>query len=184
MQKIAVLAAVALIGSLAQGCASDQRAETNLHVGKIQGVYVEEYKGVFVDQAVVGSDSGKPHWVYVTFAQPLADGRVFATAMLNVDSGVEPGDLVELQMNPSSSEATAPISSYVTSLVAKKGSVQARDFGKPGQQARFEKLSQSFRGTAVIGSDHSLLSTLLTTTAKRDSELHVRQSDPGIRWTS
>ena len=143
MKKIAMLAAVALIGSLAQGCASDQRAETNLHVGKIQGVYVEEYKGVFVDQAVVGSGSGKPLWVYVTFAQPLADGRIFATAMLNVDSGVEPGDLVELQMNPSSSEAAAPVSSYVTSLVAKKGTVQARDFGKPAHQARLEKLNQA-----------------------------------------
>ena len=76
MQKITVLAAVALIGVLAQGCASDQRAESNLHVGKIQSVYVEEYKGVFVDQAVVGSGSGKPLWVYVTFAQPLADGRI------------------------------------------------------------------------------------------------------------
>jgi len=143
MQKIAVLAAVALIESLAQGCASDQRAENNLHVGKIQGVYVEEYKGVFVDQAVVGSGSGKPLWVYVTFAQPLADGRIFATAMLNTDPGAEPGDLVELQMNPSTGDTAAPISSYVTSLVAKKGTVQARDFGKPAQQARLEKLSQA-----------------------------------------
>jgi hypothetical protein len=143
MQKIAILATVALIGSLAQGCASDQRAETNLHVGKIQGVYVEEYKGVFVDQAVVGSGSGKPLWVYVTFAQPLADGRIFATAMLNAGPRVEPGDLVELQMNPSGSDAAAPVSSYVTSLVAKKGTVQARDFGKPAQQAKLEKLSQA-----------------------------------------
>jgi hypothetical protein len=144
MQKIVVLAAVALIASVAQGCASDQRAESNLHVGKIQGVYVEEYKGVFVDQAVVGSGSGKPLWVYVTFAQPLADGRIFATAMLNVDPGVEPGDLVELQMNPSSSNiSAAPTSSYVTTVVAKKGTVQARDFGKPAQQARLEKLSQA-----------------------------------------
>jgi hypothetical protein len=143
MQKIAVLAAVALIASVAQGCASDQRAESNLHVGKIQGVYVEEYKGVFVDQAVVGSGSGKPLWVYVTFAQPLADGRIFATAMLNVDPGVEPGDLVELQVNPSSNDISAPTSSYVTTLVAKKSTVQARDFGKPAQQARLEKLSQA-----------------------------------------
>ena len=142
MQKIAALAIVALIGSLAQGCASDRRAESNLHVGKIQGVYVEEYKGVFVDQAVVGSGSGKPLWVYVTFAQPLDDGRIFATAMLTADPGVEPGDLVQLQMNPSSSDAVAPVSSYVTALVAKKGTVQARDFGKPLQQSKLEKLSQ------------------------------------------
>ena len=144
MQKIAVLAAVLLIGSLTQGCASDQRAENNLHVGKIQGVYVEEYKGVFVDQAVVGSGSGKPLWVYVTFAQPLADGRIFATAMLTAGPRAEPGDLVELQMTSSSSDgAAAPTSSYVTALVAKKGTVQARDFGKPASQARLEKLSQA-----------------------------------------
>jgi len=144
MQKITVFAAAGLVGVLAQGCASDQRAESNLHVGKIQSVYVEEYNGVFVDQAVVGSGSGKPLWVYVTFAQPLADGRIFATAMLTADPGVEPGDLVELQMNPSSSNiAAAPTSSYVTTLVAKKGTVQARDFGKPAQQPRLEKLSQA-----------------------------------------
>jgi len=143
MQKITVLGAVALIGILAQGCASDQRAESNLHVGKIQSIYVEAYKGVFVDQAVVGSASGKPLWVYVTFAQPLADGRIFATAMLTTDPGVEPGDLVELQMTPSSSDSAAPTSSYVTALVAKKGTVQARDFGKPTPQARLEKLSQA-----------------------------------------
>ena len=143
MQKTTVFAAVGLVGVLVQGCASDQRAESNLHVGKIQSVYVEEYKGVFVDQAVVGSGSGKPLWVYVTFAQPLADGRMFATAMLTVDPRAEPGDLVELQMTPSSSDSAAPTSSYVTALVAKKGTVQARDFGKPTPQARLEKLSQA-----------------------------------------
>ena len=144
MQKIAVLAAVALIGCLAQGCASDQRAESNLHVGKIQGVYVEEYKGVFVDQAVVGSGSGKPLWVYVTFAQPLADGRIFATAMLTVDSGVEPGDLVELQMNPSSSDTrcanlavTSPRSLPRKALCRRAISANLRS------KHRLEKLSQA-----------------------------------------
>jgi len=63
--------------------------------------------------------------------------------MLTVDPRAEPGDLVELQMTPSSSDSAAPTSSYVTALVAKKGTVQARDFGKPTPQARLEKLSQA-----------------------------------------
>ena len=144
MHKVAKLAAAALASVLTQGCVSDRHLGSTTQVGKVQGVYVEEYKGVFVEREVAGEKQGKPVWVYVTFAQPLDDGRTFATAMLVRVGGIERGDLVQLQLAPPGDFGTDTVSPHheVTALVAKNTSMQALDFGRSGRQSMLEKLGQ------------------------------------------
>ena len=83
--------------ALVAGCATDNSVGGSSHIGKVQGVYVEQYSGIFVDRQMATGDAGKPVWVYVTFDRPLEDGSRFATAVLEQDPGVETGDLVQLR---------------------------------------------------------------------------------------
>src|SRR5262249_15754565 len=89
--------------ALAAGCATDNSGvdnavNTGSQIGKVRGIYVEQYGGIYVDQKMAGNAPGQPVWVYVTFDRPLPDGTRFATAILEQDSGVEPGDLVQLRL--------------------------------------------------------------------------------------
>jgi hypothetical protein len=79
-----------LAAALVAGCATDNSVGGSSHIGKVQGVYVEQYGGMFVDRQLAATgDVGKPLWVYVTFDRPLKDGSRFATAILEQDSGIE-----------------------------------------------------------------------------------------------
>jgi hypothetical protein len=118
--------------ALVAGCATDNSVGGSSQIGKVQGVYVEQYDGMFLDrQLATTGDAGKPLWVYVTFDRPLKDGSRFATAILEQDSGVETGDLVQLRFahagEPQSE--TIPAHHQVIGLVAKHDTARARAFG-------------------------------------------------------
>lgn len=111
------------------GCAGDHVGGSS-QVGRVQGVYVEAYSGVFVDRSLAHDSVGRPVWVYVTFDHPLQDGRRIATAMLEQDPGVETGDLVRLRLAGDDYQAdTPPTYNRVTALIAKHDSARARAFG-------------------------------------------------------
>jgi hypothetical protein len=120
-----------LVAALAAGCATDNSVGGSSHIGKVESLYVEQYNGVFVDRQVAGDDADKAVWVYVTFDQPLADGRRFATAVLEQDPGVEAGDLVQLRFaRDGDPQGNAlPAHNQVIALIAKHDSAQARAFG-------------------------------------------------------
>jgi hypothetical protein len=124
---LALLAAAAL----AQGCATEQEVAGTTQVGKVEQVFVEAYPGLYVDRALATVLSDKPAWASVRFARPLSDGRTNAVAMLGRDSGIEPGDLVQLRFAPSEAfdTDTLPGHNEVTALVAKHDSQAALSFG-------------------------------------------------------
>jgi hypothetical protein len=104
----------------------------------VQGVFVEQYNGVFVDRRVAGeAAAGKPGVVYVKFAQPLPDGRKFATAQIREDLAIEPGDLVQMRFHlAEAGNIGAPKEhNQVTALVAKHNTETARTFGQPSRPA-------------------------------------------------
>jgi hypothetical protein len=117
--------------ALVAGCASDNSIGGSSHIGKVQGVYVEQYSGIFVDRNMAASDAGKPVWVYVTFDRALADGSRFATAVLEQDPGVETGDLVQLRFahDGEPQPGATPAHNQVTALIAKHDTARARAFG-------------------------------------------------------
>jgi hypothetical protein len=119
------------------GCANQPDVGGTIEVGKVEGVYVEQYAGVFVDRRVAGDVTGKPLWVHVRFAEPLSDGRKFATAMARQDLGIEPGDLVQLRFRLSKPAEAEILKDYnvVTALVAKHFSAAAAEFGHPERRA-------------------------------------------------
>jgi hypothetical protein len=117
--------------ALVAGCATDNSVGGSSHIGKVQGVYVEQYGGIFVDRQMAAGDAGKPLWVYVTFDRPLEDGSRFATAVLEQDPGVETGDLVQLRFaQPGEPQTGAtPAHNQIVALIAKHDTARARAFG-------------------------------------------------------
>lgn len=123
-----------LIAALAlAGCATDQRTVDRDAIGTVEGVFVEHYPGVLVDRAVAGEPGTRPLWAWVTFAQPLSDGRTFATARVFDDPGLEPGDLVRMQLADRSLLAVdgPAAENLIVALVAKGPAVTAAA-GHPG----------------------------------------------------
>jgi hypothetical protein len=137
------LSASALIALL--GCANQPDVGGTTQVGKVQGVFVEQYPGVFVDQRVADAGaSGKPTWAHVKFAQPLADGRTFATAIVQAGQAVEPGDLVQMRLRRVTPGNVAVVQEHnqVTALIAKYGTAPARRFDEP-EDRPLERLTQA-----------------------------------------
>lgn len=131
VKKAAAWRAAALATVLLAGCAGDKHLGGTAEIGKVQGVFVEGYDGVFVDPQAAADAGDKPLWVYVTFDHPLADGRRFATATLSQNPGVEVGDLVQLRFAGDSLAVAdaAPARNQVIALVAKHHTEAARGFG-------------------------------------------------------
>ncbi len=130
--------------ALVAGCATDNSVGGSSHIGKVQGVYVEQYNGIFVDRQMATGDAGKAVWVYVTFDQPLEDGSRLATAVLEQDPGVETGDLVQLRFarDGEPQPGAAPAHNRIIALIAKHGTARARAFGSD-QVAPLETLKQA-----------------------------------------
>jgi hypothetical protein len=125
------LALLAAAVALALGCATETEVAGTTQVGKVEQVFVEAYPGLFVDRALATVVGDRPAWASVTFARPLSDGRTTAVAMLERDSGVEPGDLVQMRFaHPGAFDPdTLPGHNQVTALVAKRDSRAALSFG-------------------------------------------------------
>jgi hypothetical protein len=127
----------ALLAALV-ACANRPDVGGTIQVGKVQGVFVEQYPGVFVDRRVAGdAANGKPVWVHVKFAQPLGDGRRLASALAGNELAIEPGDLVEMRLR-----VTAPASlegvrehNQVTALIAKYHTEAAQRFDQTDRRA-------------------------------------------------
>jgi len=122
-------ATVALTIALLTGCAGPESVDGTTQVGQVQGVYVERFRGVFVERQVAGDRGGAAAWAYVTFTPPLADGRTFVTGEVPGELDVEPGDLVRLRFGHDSGSAGAPLPDHanVIALVAKHNTQAARD---------------------------------------------------------
>jgi hypothetical protein len=133
MRNICTLVAAALIATLIQGCYTQGPLGSVLQTGKVEGVYVEAYNGVFVERQLAGEVVGKALCAYVTFPHPLPDGQTFVTAQLPAGLGVETGDLVQVRFaDPGAFEAdVTPERTQVTALVAKGITQLARNFGAP-----------------------------------------------------
>lgn len=117
------------MAALLAGCATDHPVGGSSHIGKVQAVYVEAYEGVFLDRQL--APDARPAWVYVIFDRPLEDGRKLATAVLQQDSGIEAGDLVQLRLahDGESRPDALPEPNRVIALIAKHDTVRARAFG-------------------------------------------------------
>lgn len=133
MRNNLTLAAVAIVATLLHGCYTQAPLATGLHTGKVQGVYVEAYDGVFVERHTAGEAAGKALCAYVTFPDPLPDGQTFATAQLPAGLDIEAGDLVQVSFaDPGAFEAdSVPARNKVTALVAKGITQLAHSFGAP-----------------------------------------------------
>jgi hypothetical protein len=117
--------------ALVAGCATDNSVGGSSQIGKVERVYVEQYAGIYVDRQMAASVPGQPVWVYVTFDRPLKDGSRFATAILEQDSGVEPGDLVQLRLarDDAHERGATPARNQIVALIAKHDTARARTFG-------------------------------------------------------
>ena len=113
-------AVLAFLAALLAGCASQDYAVGSVQVGKVTGVYVEEYTGVYIQRQMASNSKDKPVWAHVIFAKPLKDGRRAVTAMVPAAINVEPGDMVQLRLVDDSFQVDqlVPEHNRVTALVA------------------------------------------------------------------
>jgi len=132
MRFATTFAATILAAVLTQGCNTQPPMGATLQTGKVEGVYVEAYSGVFVERQLAGDVAGKALCAYVVFANPLPDGRTFATAHLPDALEIGPGDLVQVRIaDPGSVESdTALEGNQVMALIAKSSTQAARNFGQ------------------------------------------------------
>jgi len=132
MRFASTFAAAVLTAALTQGCHTQPPMGSMLQTGKVEGVYVEAYNGVFVERQLARDIAGKALCAYVTFASPLPDGRTFATAHLPNALEVGTGDLVQVRIaDPGSVESDALLEgNQVMALVAKSSTQAARNFGQ------------------------------------------------------
>ena len=143
MTKAIGPAVLVLAAALLQGCATDTQLGGTTQVGKVDQVYIEAYPGLFVDRALATAAGDKPQWVSISFAQPLDDGRLSAIAVLGDVSGVEPGDLVQVNFagNDAFGAGSEPEYNRVISLFAKRDSPAALSFNPNGRTRAPELLS-------------------------------------------
>lgn len=129
---IRLAAALVFIAALLPGCASKDYAGGSIQVGKVAGVYVEEYTGVYIQRQLSSKNTDRPVWVLVTFDKPLKDGRQSVTALVPAHMNIELGDMVELRLAGDALEVNqvVPDHSQVTALLARSGAVQALSQGK------------------------------------------------------
>jgi len=128
-------AVLAFITALLAGCASQDYAGGTTQVGKVAGVYVEQYTGVYIQRQLASDSQGKQLWAHVIFADPLNDGRRSVTAMVPAELNVEPGDMVQLRLVDDSMQVDqlVPEHNLVTGLVGKGDTSSALGYEKaPG----------------------------------------------------
>lgn len=132
MIKWANAAMLAAAAALWQGCATDHSPSGSTQVGRVEGIYIEAYPGLFVDRAVATVPGDTRRWVSLSFTPPLDDGRRTAMATLEGTIEVEPGDLVQVQVADHTAFSTQgkPESNQVTGLVARRGNPSAATFGQ------------------------------------------------------
>jgi hypothetical protein len=115
-----------LIAALAlAGCATEKHGVNRNPIGTVQGVFVEHHPGVLVDRAVAGDPGARPTWAWVSFSEPLDDGRTFATARVYDDPGLEAGDLVRMQLADRDELAPGGTQqeNLIVALIAKGGAI-------------------------------------------------------------
>ena len=138
--------------ALALACASLAAAADSTYVGgtstigKVTTLYARVAPGVYLDIKVKKAPQDAELWAEVRFSQPLADGRETATALLQADTRVERGDLVEMRFAHSGRMTVGAIAEVnrVTALTAKYYTAAASNFGKPQTIERyFTKVASS-----------------------------------------
>jgi hypothetical protein len=124
--------AVLAVATLVAGCAAQADVAGGDAVGRVTGVYVERYPGVFVERAALSDAAGKPMWARVAFASALQDGRSSTTALLEPGTLVETGDVVEVRLSQAGWHTAEGAQNYtrVTALLAKRNSELALNFGE------------------------------------------------------
>jgi hypothetical protein len=143
MRNVPTLAAAALIVALTQGCYTQPPLGNTLQTGRVQGIYVEAYNGVFVERQLASDAAGKALCAYVTFQRPLPDGRTFITAQLPAGMAIDAGDLVQVRFaNLGAFESDAvPERNQVVALVSKGNTQPTRNAGPAGRPFPEQKLS-------------------------------------------
>ncbi len=101
--------------------------------GRVTDIYVKVAENVFLslDKAPQHLAETAERWVDVEFPELLANDAAAARAILNrSEAGVEVGDVVEIRFAHKDNKRFFPVkeTTRVTELVAKEGSVVARNF--------------------------------------------------------
>jgi hypothetical protein len=129
----ALIAAAAL-----QGCAmppvqgSQREIRVDTVVGKVEGVYEQEYDGVYVLRTGVRPTATQTLYAHVFFTVPLDDGRTSTMVRINAKQGIQRGDLVAFQVAQVIDESShnSPAKSQVSAVVAKRDTPYAANYGR------------------------------------------------------
>lgn len=105
---------------------------TDTVVGKVEGVYEQEYDGVYVLRSAVRRQGTQTLYAHVFFTVPLDDGRTSTMIRINAKQGIQRGDLVAFQIAQVIDETShnSPAKSQVSAVVAKYDTRYAENYGR------------------------------------------------------
>lgn len=101
-------------------------------VGKVEGVYEQEYDGVYVLRTGMRPRVSQTLFAHVFFTVPLDDGRTSTMIRINAKQGIQRGDLVAFQIAQVIDETSqnSPAKSQVSAIVAKHDTPYAANYGR------------------------------------------------------
>jgi hypothetical protein len=128
-----VLAGVLISGAIESTAAHAEDRPGNVTIGKVDRVYVREFRGLYIEKKLLRHNEGKELWVDVRDPATAASQTIGEMFKVPADLAIERGDLVATRYGDESGAYLnlIPTPNKVTQLVARHDTLMAMMFGLP-----------------------------------------------------
>jgi hypothetical protein len=126
MNRIYAIVISAVLAASIPACANPPQAESNSVIGKVEGVFIREHHGLYIETSLVpGALRGKELWALVRFPDPV-DGRPNGE-LAKIPAGValRTGDVIEVSLRDNGGITSGPLPT-VSRVVQRLPSEQRR----------------------------------------------------------
>jgi hypothetical protein len=107
--NVIIITTIVLAASIS-ACADLPQVESNSVIGKVDGVFIREHRGLYVETSLIPRDQrGKELWALVRFAAPVEGGRTSELTMIPPGVALRTGDAVEISLGDNGGITSGPL---------------------------------------------------------------------------